>query len=429
MDKPIIIIGAGAAGLMAARELSAAGLPVTVLEAATRTGGRIHTLTAPGFEQPVELGAEFVHGRLPISFALLEEAGLGYTPTSGAMYRINGGKLQSQEGFTIDWDLLLQHLDMLTEDMTMARFLDTHFAGSQYAGLRASVQRFTEGFDVADINDVSAMALRQEWSHEDHGQYRIDGGYQRLVDWLVQQCTRLGAVIHTLCTVKTIHHAAGAVQVTTAGGQVFEGSKAVVTAPAGVLRDTGGRAAIHFTPAIGSRVEAMRNIGYGTVTKLLLQFTKAFWNGHAKNIGFVVSDQTVPTWWTQPGGSALLTGWAGGPRAAVFTEMDEAAMIQEGIGSLAGIFDKPVAAVEALLVTARAVNWGNDPYSLGAYSYDTVQTAAARRLLLEPVDNTLFFAGEALYEGASPGTVEAAFSSGKKAAEAILRGSRPEDLS
>jgi monoamine oxidase len=71
MQSSILIIGAGAAGLIAARRLSAAGHAVTVLEASDRIGGRIHTIQPPGFVRPIEAGAEFMHGKLPVTMQLL----------------------------------------------------------------------------------------------------------------------------------------------------------------------------------------------------------------------------------------------------------------------------------------------------------------------------------------------------------------------
>jgi len=423
MQDPIIIIGAGAAGLMAARELSAAGYPVILLEGAERTGGRIHTITAPGFEQPIELGAEFVHGRLPISLALLREAGLETEPVTGNMVRVNYGKWQQQEDFTIDWDLLMQKLHALKTDMTMAAFLQAHFPGDEYAALRNSVQRFTEGFDVADVNDVSALALREEWSHEEHGQYRVSGGYGPLVQFLAGQCRSRGVLIHTGCVVKKIDWQKGRVQVSCANGQHFTGHQLIITVPAAVLQAGADQTAgMEWAPVPEAYRLAAQKTGYGSVTKLLLQFNTAFWNSYAKNPGFIISEAPIGTWWTQSTpGAGLLTGWAGGPRAARLAALDEPALVQEGLRSLAAVFNKTVEELQALLVTARAVDWLKNPFSLGAYSYDTIHTAGARRLLHTPIENTVFFAGEALYDGPSPGTVEAALTSGRDTARMLMK--------
>ncbi len=111
MTEPILIIGAGAAGLMAAYELSAAGLPVMLLEAMKRPGGRIQTLHDEGFTTPVEGGAEFVHGSLPITLRLLKEAGIPYSVVEGNMRRVRKGQWIEEDLFSGDWEELLQRME------------------------------------------------------------------------------------------------------------------------------------------------------------------------------------------------------------------------------------------------------------------------------------------------------------------------------
>ena len=157
MQQSILIIGAGAAGLMAARKLSAAGHSVTVLEANDHIGGRIHTIQPPGFVRPIEEGAEFMHGKLPLTMQLLQEAGIHYTPVTGKMVRIKNGQWSQQEEFTEGWDELIHRMAALQADMTLADFLQQYFSEEKYASLRKSVQRFAEGFDVADLKEAKAL--------------------------------------------------------------------------------------------------------------------------------------------------------------------------------------------------------------------------------------------------------------------------------
>ena len=100
----IIIIGAGAAGLMCARELAQAGKKVMILEARDRSGGRIHTLTDPHFPLPVELGAEFIHGELEVTHKLLDEAKLVSYKTGGDLWRSEKGRFIEQKDFIEDID-------------------------------------------------------------------------------------------------------------------------------------------------------------------------------------------------------------------------------------------------------------------------------------------------------------------------------------
>ncbi|MGC4035755.1 MAG: FAD-dependent oxidoreductase [Chitinophagaceae bacterium] len=91
MNYNIIIVGAGASGLIAARELSAKGYSCCVLEAASFPGGRIHT-TKEEFSLPTELGAEFIHGELPLTLSLLNESGITYLSLEGEFKTIRNGQ-------------------------------------------------------------------------------------------------------------------------------------------------------------------------------------------------------------------------------------------------------------------------------------------------------------------------------------------------
>src|SRR6478672_12122470 len=93
----ILIIGAGASGLMAAKELSAKGKKVIIIEARNRPGGRINTISEKYFSLPIEAGAEFIHGNLPLTLQLLKENNIPYAKMAGSMLRKKEGKWQDTE--------------------------------------------------------------------------------------------------------------------------------------------------------------------------------------------------------------------------------------------------------------------------------------------------------------------------------------------
>lgn len=413
MQKAIIIIGAGAAGLMAARQLSAAGNIVTVLEASNRIGGRIHTIQPPGFLQPIEEGAEFIHGKLPLTMQLLKEAGIPCQPVQGAMVRVKNGEWSTQSAFIAGWDELLERMGNLKEDMTLGDFLQQYFSDEKYALLQQSAQRFAEGFDVADLSQVSVMGLREEWSHEEEEQYRIPGGYTGLMEYLQRAGRADGCTLHTSCTVKTIHWQRNQVAVAAADGRVFTAQKAIVTLPLGVLQaDEDHFTAISFEPALSAQVQGLQQIGFGAVVKVIIQFSERFWLRYKENLGFILSEEAIPTWWTHlPSTDAILTGWLGGPKTARFTDAADETVLQQAIQSLANIFRMPVNEIQALVTASHTARWQANPWSLGAYSYNKLFTTEARALLNKPVQNTLYFAGEGLYDGINGGTVEAALQS------------------
>src|ERR1700744_447034 len=246
----ILIIGAGAAGLMAAHELAKAGKKVTVLEARNRTGGRIHTLDNTSFFKYAELGAEFVHGDLPVTLNLLKEAGIEFTPASGEMWNYNDGKF-SQEYQQIDhWNLLIKKLSQLKEDTSIGDFLQKEFGGDQYTGLRKSVSKFVAGYDTADTFKASAFALRKEWQSEDEdAQHRVKGGYCRMISYLANEAKKKSAQLFLNSVVKQIHWEHNRVEAITTGNASYKAKKMIITLPLGVLQlNANKKEGINFSP-------------------------------------------------------------------------------------------------------------------------------------------------------------------------------------
>jgi monoamine oxidase len=422
MTSSVLVIGAGASGLLAARRLSAAGFAVTVLEAAPAPGGRMLTLSPPGFSAPVEAGAEFIHGDLPISLQLAAEAGVALEPVNAhTLPSPSTAPSSPNDGMSAHWDELMKEMDKIRQsqqDLPLADFLAARFPGDTYSGLRDWVRRYAEGYDLADLHTVSTLALYKEWLNEhDEEEYRPEGGYQRIVQHLVDECNRNGCVFHFSSPAARIGWQPGGVEVTTADGRRFSGQRLIVTASLGALKF------LRFSPAIPEYLAAAGRIGYGTVVKILLEFKTAFWKDKkpARQTLFILSDQPVPTWWTPTGdGRALVTGWLAGRPMASFLKLDRQGRIDCALASLAQIFSIDRTSLAEQLTGSLVLDWKEAPYILGGYSFDTVLTPAARAFLSSPVADTLFFAGEALYEGLAPGTVEAAFSSGLALAEKII---------
>jgi monoamine oxidase len=205
-------------------------------------------------------------------------------------------------------------------------------------------------------------------------------------------------------------------------GATFEADAVILTVPLPLLSE------IALPPAARERVTAAADIGFGNVVKILFRFATKWWadlgGRDLGDLSFLLSDATVPTWWTQyPDRYPVLTGWLAGPKADRVSSLTEAELIDMGLASLGEIFDLPVDRIRRNLVAARAINWGNDPFARGAYSYPTPRTREAQSVLRKPNGDAIFFSGEALYAGPELGTVEAALASGQETAQMIMIGS------
>ncbi len=418
----IIIIGAGACGLMAAQELSKKGKKVTVLEAKLHAGGRIHTLHAGGFLQPVEAGAEFVHGNLPVTLQLLKQAGIGYTKVEGEMLRNTNGNWNETDEPVEGWDEMMQKMNELKQDTTFTQFLNTHFSDEKYAALQQSALQYAQGFDAVDPDKASVFSLRDEWQHEQEDSYRIDGGYVQLIYHLLASCKQNNAVVLFDKPVSLIDWKEGEVNITTATKETFRAQQVMVTVPAGVLAaDKWEENYIQFTPSLPQIQQAAQQIGYGNVIKILFQFSSVFWQKQ-KDALFFISDQKIATWWSQhPSGYPLLTGWIAGKKADDFKGIEEEEIKQAALQSLANIFNKTKEEITQLLTASHIINWQHNVYAKGAYSFNMIASDKAKKVLNEPIQNTLFFGGEALYSGALGGTVEAALVNGLSVAKKMLK--------
>ncbi|EJN13558.1 monoamine oxidase [Bradyrhizobium sp. YR681] len=420
-DTPehIVVVGAGAAGLMAARELARAGRRVTILEARARCGGRILPLPASQFGYPADGGAEFVHGEAPVTRALLREAGLSLLEIEGAQWSFDGASFSRESRHDPHEAELHAVLAELKDDLTVADFLRRHFAGPEYDRLRYSTTRMVEGYDAADPARASILALREEWMDGGHHiQARIVGGYGALIDFLAAECRGHGAAIHFGCVVSAIEDEGNAVVVRCANGDAHGCDRVIVTVPLPLLRG------IALPAAARAKAAAADDIGFGSVIKILLRFARPWWRERKPDLAdmtFLLSQQTIPVWWTRyPDQQPVLTGWFGGPRTAQLEGLDPQGLVDAGLSSLAGIFALPREDVARDLVAAEAVNWAHDPFARGAYSWATPRTRDAQTILAR-VDGSVLFSGEALYRGRDMGTVEAALASGLATAGTILR--------
>jgi monoamine oxidase len=441
----VLILGAGAAGLSAARVLSEAGRRVVILEARRRIGGRILTLRDPAHGVPVELGAEFIHGRPAATWDVVREAGLLAYDLPFDHFQRRGRKLVHLADFFGGVVRVMGGLPRFRgKDVSVAEYVRRHRGGPELARARRQALGFVEGFDAADPERMSAKALAREMQGvgdlEGETQFRLVDGYGSLVDWIAKQLDPRRVKIVLGAAVSEIRWGPGRVEAACGRGgrgQVFRGTQAIVTLPVGVLqRPPEAPSSIRFVPEIAAKRDAASKLASGPIVKAIVSFRDAFWEtketARAAGGGEGLRDATFlhveaapfPVWWTQrPVRVPLLTGWAGGPRAQALSGLSEKRLVAAALDSLAALFRLSRRRLEARLLRAWVCDWAADPFARGAYSYVTVGGMHAGETLAAPVESTLFFAGEATDFRGQASTVAGALESGARAAREVLAAS------
>ncbi len=409
MGYDVIVLGAGIAGLAAGRALAEAGKRTLVLEARDRVGGRILTRHVADAGAPVELGAEFIHGRPPQLLALLAEAGLKTYEAAGEQLCFHEGKLRPCPDDVGAW-ALLDRLSPDGPDESFEAFLARSGAGAEDA---ARARDYVEGFNAADARRIGTVGLaRQQAAEEAIGggvNSRVTHGYVALPEYVRDRALAAGAELRLLTPVEAVEWQPGACTVH-ARGRSWTAPKLICTLPLGVLQAR----AVRFAPEPALLAYAQA-VAPGQVQRMVFQFRDRFWAAENPDMHFLfASPLHPPTYWTTtPRPSCLITCWVGGPRA--LTHPEPAELQASARAALTRIFGglPPVESV-------HVHDWMADPFCRGAYSYAPVGAADAYAMLAEPVEGTLFFAGEHTDITGHPGTVHGALGSGLRAAGQAL---------
>jgi monoamine oxidase len=429
----VLIVGAGAAGLAAASELAHARCSALLLEARLHIGGRVWSHHEPGLPVPVELGAEFIHGRSRATFSLVGKAATAAVDSRGEHWTLAGGKLErAGELFSEIEQAVARTRALDKKDLPFASFLERHLDPVLSPEAAKFARTFAEGFDAADLERASARAIVEEWSGESvqAPQFRPLGGYGPLLSTLAGELRGSSVALQLNTVIRTLKWKPHAVQVKgTFLGRPFDAraSRAIVTLPLGVLQLARSAAgAVRFIPSLTEKRAALKLLAPGPVVKVLLRFRTAFWeklnNGRYCNAAFFhAREAPFPTFWTTlPIRTPLLVAWAAGPKADRLAGASTERLIGCALDSLKTLFGDG-ARVARKLEGAWVHDWQADPYACGAYSYVRVGGDHARKSLAQPLRDTLFFAGEAADTQGESGTVGGALQSGARAAGEVLR--------
>src|SRR5579862_9191245 len=412
-----MVIGAGAAGLAAARELSQAGLRAIVVEARERIGGRMSTLHDPNWPLPIELGAEFVHGQAPDTFAIIRAANLIVNELPDVHYQSRKGNLLLVRDFWGKMDEvrkdIARKLRRSSGDLSVSDYLERAQLSSADRNIFSN---FVQGYHAAPLDKISARSLAggdaETNGQAENKQFRIPSGYDDVVHWLRAGLDpeRVEVRLNTVATELRWKRGEVVLRCASRGGAKltpFHSPAAIVTIPHALLKAK----TLPIYPELKERERAAEFLQVGQVFKIVLRFRKAFW---PDDLNFVhAEDADVPVWWTAlPARLPLITGWAGGPRAELLLNENERTRIDKSLAALAKILVLPRREIDDLLDGWSMHDWRADPFSRGAYVYVGVGGVAAQKTLAKPVEGTLFFAGEAT-DPEQTGTVAGAIASGK----------------
>ena len=296
--QSVTVVGAGFAGLGAAKELADGGVKVTVLEGRDRIGGRVWTDRRLGL--PLDLGASWIHGptRNPLT-ELSNQLGVKRVRSNyeTAVYRMSGG-VEIEE-------------DDLPEWYEIAVGVEQEYGADNS---KLSRRAFSEGSNVLGADEV------------------FPGGYDQLLKGLKGKYDL--RLQHKVSRIKTTGKAA----TVTAGSRVFESDAVLVTVPLGVLKAD----VITFEPAL-PRVKkgAIDRLGMGLLNKVYLKFDKPFWDTEVEWIGYVTPERNAfPSWmnFTKVNGEPVLMAFSGGTAAdqgELYTDTD---IVQRAIAALSDMY-------------------------------------------------------------------------------------------
>lgn len=428
VSAEVLILGAGAAGLAAAQVLLSKGIKLIVLEARDRVGGRVFTQHDPASEVPIELGAEFVHGKAPETLAIVNSAGLKVQEVEGDRWCSRKGELDICQSLYDQFERVFKKMKADGRDRSFLEVLN-EAAADVPEDIRRLTLEYIEGFEAAKPDRISEHALvrEQKAAEEIEGDraFRVTSGYDSVLKAMMEEFKSGGCELHLNTVVKAVRWGSSDVEVEADCG-MFRAQRVLITLPLAVLES----GAVRFEPELTAKKTAMAKLETGPVVRVTLRFRERFWEKievKGRSMGkmsFLHSDNPYfPTWWTtMPRVSTLLTGWSAGPHGLALSGKSDEEVVDCAVQSLADLLHYEMGRLRDRVEASYFHNWQKDEFSRGAYSYACVGGIDAAFELAKPLEGRLFFAGEATEFNGHQGTVEGAIATGQRAAREVLEG-------
>ncbi len=421
----VIVIGAGAAGLHAAYILHKNGVDVQVLEAYNRIGGRIRKLeNFAGY--PLELGAEAVHGRKSVFYDSIRISNFeSYELKGKDVYNINeelvfGDAIASNPVYLETESLHQRIINYSGPDIPIATFLEAEGASEEAMQLLNAIIGNEYGTDNDSIGILGYQEAEKKWTA---GEGDIILRTKGLSDVLEVQYSAIMSKIRLSTPVREIDYSGSKIIVTDHASQTYEADKLIVTVPLSILKE----GAIAFTPAFSEeKIEAMDKLGMDHGMKIFMRFSQNFWGDDTGSVypGGIIPEYTVPGWGresqfndNQIFFNNILVGFANGSAAAFLTEEGQNA-VTIALRDLDEAFNGQAS---QYLTEYHIMDWSQETFIKGAYSYPKPEGAGAREALAAPIDEKVYFAGEATHTTGHFGTVHGAMETGYRAAYEVLK--------